>query len=108
VNSPGDKSNRAQAEIIAFPKPATPSPDYQEAVESAIGELDACIGRLTARTLTIASAGVWKNWSQGIPAGTIMQFSAETLMDADDPVVKRLATLLQVMEATLADFDDDS
>lgn len=102
-----DKSTPAQADIIAFPRPRAPSPDYGEAVDNAIGELDACVGRMTASALTFASAGVWKSWSQAVPAGTVMQFSSEELMNADDPVVKKLAELLHEMEATLGALQDD-
>jgi hypothetical protein len=73
---------------------ATHSAEYRKALEELLERLESMADELADETVSLAMVGPWRKWSDEQEVGTIVNVSAESLLESGDPRVVSLVHLV--------------
>jgi len=90
--------------IIDFKKKKD-NQEYNELLKECSGELAEISSRLFDMGVKLALAGKWKEWSDSVPVGTMMNFNDEMLLDSGDETVQRVVELSIDVENLTVEID---
>lgn len=91
-------------ELISLKEWAEKDAEYQAVRSVLVADLEFLLERLRDGAVQLAFAGPWREWSDAVPVGTVVEISEESLVQAGDGNIRALMALANAIEDALEEM----